>query len=184
MVKDHPIKVSRDQLKNLLIWAQEQLPNEDPKTLFYPSLWEPLNPGLYNAATLRSPAAAKLLSACRVVHKVVTHKCKTQAESKETILMTKIPEMQATGEATGAGGAQGMSFPPPDPGRVRTKPRKTGCFRLLLSDSRQRRDPQNLRAPRETAQNRGRPRPLSTDCAALSSSNIRASAGREQPLRS
>lgn len=72
MVKHHPIKVSRDQLKDVLKWVQEQFPNEDPKNLFNPFLCDALNLRFYNTAMLGSPAATRLLSACREVYEVVT----------------------------------------------------------------------------------------------------------------
>lgn len=77
-IQDHPVTLTRDQLKDLLPWVHEQFPQAEPSSLFNPFFGDSVSPRLYNAATLKNSAAAKLFPACRVVYEAVANKSNAQ----------------------------------------------------------------------------------------------------------
>lgn len=98
MVKNHPMTVSRDQLKDLLHWVHEQFLNTDAGVLFNPFLWDFVSLRFYNEATLKNTTVAKPLSVCRVVYDVVTKRWDAQH------LSSNIQSVQRKSEKAEEGG--------------------------------------------------------------------------------
>lgn len=84
MIKNHPVSVSKDQLRDLLCWAQEQFPKADAEVLFNAFLWDSVSLRLHNEATLKDSKAAKLLPVCRLVYESITSKSEAQNRFSDT----------------------------------------------------------------------------------------------------
>ncbi|XP_039422435.1 uncharacterized protein LOC120411466 [Corvus cornix cornix] len=85
MVKEHPIAVAKEQLRDLVFWIKQQFPNSDPDLLFTPYVWDSIHLRQYNAASHGNGPAAKLLPIRRVVYEVIASK--NQIEQKPELIV-------------------------------------------------------------------------------------------------